>query len=130
MKISRDEIIQYLAYLTVGYFNDETVPPDSVEGYAERVPSIRTAAAQQGDLPWLKLALEHVLLHPEQDWTDLGGPRYPFTNREVLQIVEYVWKTLWPDATLPSRHEAPDIELVPMDFKAWQAHRKTLPQPA
>ena len=130
MKISKDEIIQLLAYVTVGYFDEENVPPPTVEGYADQVRSLRLAAEHQGDLPWLKLALEHVLLHPEQDWSELAGPRYPFNSREMVQMIDYIYKTIWPDAKLPDSRSAPDVELVPMSFEEWRRHRATLPQPA
>ena len=80
--------------------------------------SLRLAAEHQGDLPWLKLALEHVLLHPEQDWSELAGPRYPFNSREMVQMIDYIYKTIWPDAKLPDSRSRPrNVELVPMSFE-------------
>ena len=41
LTISAPMLRDHLAYLTVGYFDRRSVPPSSVEGYAEHVKQVR-----------------------------------------------------------------------------------------
>lgn len=122
-KISKDKITYYLMYLTVGYFDDENVPPSTVEGYAAQVPYIKAKAEKQGDLPWLKLALEYLLAHPEVDCSEYRGPHYAYSDAEMRGIFRYLLDNIWPDAGPTPPTALNEVEMVPMSDAEWKELR-------
>lgn len=123
MKISKTMVKYYLDYVTVVYFGDHTRPPEELADYDDCIENIRIFAADAGDLPWLQLALQHLLSHTDLDLSEYRGV-FPFQSEEVRQILEHVWATLWPESTVPDPGEGVEVDLVPMSAEDWAATRR------
>jgi|SRR4051794_3648418 hypothetical protein len=126
MKISKTMVKYYLSYLTVGYFGDHAEPAENLEEYAPIVRNIRVLAERAGDLPWLRVALEHLLTNPGVNLKEYDGGHYPFSREQIEEILYYLWKTLWPDAQLGETGEGPAVQLLEMSADDWLNYRKSL----
>ena len=126
MKISKTMLRDHLRPVTVHYFIDHDMHPSDVADYIPYAEGVRHSAEKKGDLPWLKLALEHLLLHPEEPAAELNGGTYAFNNSRMRDLIEIVWQTLWPEAQLPEATAAPDIELQEMTSDDWVKHRASI----
>ena len=123
MKISKTMVKYYLDYVTVVYFGDHTEPPEDLADYDDCIQNIRFFAGEAGDLPWLQLALQHLLSHPELDLSEYRGV-YPFRSEAVREILRHVWATLWPESEVPEPGEGANVDLVPMAAEDWAATRR------
>jgi hypothetical protein len=130
MKISKPMVRYFLSYVTSGYFNHHDVHPDTVEGYQECVPNIQKLATKTGDLPWLRLAFEYLLAHPEIDTEPFAGLRYPYDDEEVRDILRFLWRNLWTDRQPRPADQLPPVELAEMDADSWAALRDSKAPPA
>jgi hypothetical protein len=114
-KIGFGMVNDYLDNVTVGWFDPEDFPPDTVEGYAQCIERMKSNADWKGDPPYLKLAFEYILG---------GGPlcsnmmryltsdRYPYGPEEVIEIIQYAYKSIWPEEPPIRYWHYPDIELI------------------
>ena len=119
VKISRQMLRSYLLHITIGYFNDRNIPPATLDAYIDRAEQIRLAATNQGDMAWLKLGLQHVLADKSIDASEYQGPRYPFTDPEMRDIMGYVLRTLWPEEQTDAEGLASEVELVDVALEDW-----------
>ena len=126
MRISKTMVKYYLSYLTVGYFGDHAEPAEDFEEYAPIIRNIRVLAERAGDLPWLQLAIEHLLSDSNANLKEYDGGYYPFSRDQIEQHLYHVWKTLWPGAELGQPGEGPTVELVEMSADEWLEYRKSL----
>lgn len=116
----------HLRGVTVNYFSHHDMAPTDIADYTSFAKDVRQIAEGSHDLPWLKLGLEYVLLHPEESCEDLNGGVYSFGDKDMRDLVEVVWETLWPQATLPAKENAPVINLAEMSSEEWNKHKQTL----
>jgi hypothetical protein len=119
MKISEAMVRYYLDGITLGYFNDNDLPPDSVEGYYPQVEGMRQRLAAHGDENALRSAFEHILANPQFEAETLAGDRYPYSEEEIREIIAFARHTLWPNSPPVSPHEATEVTLVDMPLEEW-----------
>ncbi|MBI4852735.1 MAG: hypothetical protein HY819_13145 [Acidobacteria bacterium] len=119
MNISSAMIRHHLDYVTVGWFNHNDLPPDNVEGYYKCVEQMRLNALAHNDLPYLKIAFEYLLGNSSIKCESFGDGRYPYDEEEVREIIEYAWKTIWPDAAPISPNCHPEVNLVEIPTVEW-----------
>jgi hypothetical protein len=119
MKISNSMINYYLGDVTFGWFNRHDVLPDDVADYHDYVMEIQKGAQKHGDTEYLRIALEYLLNNPKTDYERYDGGRYPYDGDEVREIIEYVLRTLWPDATPVPAEELAKVELVEASIGDW-----------
>ena len=123
MKISKTMVKYYLEHVTVVYFGDHNQPPEDLSDYDDCINTMRMIAENAGDLPWLKLALQHLLSHPGVNLRDYRGA-YPLQPEQVRELLEHVWAVLWPGQEVPGPGEGADVELVEMSVEDWAAARR------
>jgi hypothetical protein len=123
MRISESLVTYMLNYVTIGYFDTRDEPPADPAEYAEAVPSLRAYAEESGNMPWLKLALAHLLSEPGTDLTQYNGGAYPFSNRAMREMLEVVWQTLWPDESPPPDGRGPPVEIANIGNEEWAAEK-------
>jgi hypothetical protein len=124
MKISKSMVRDHLRPVTMHYFVDHDMHPTDVADYIPYAAGVRDSAEEAGDLPWLKLGLEHVLTDFTEHPSELNGGSYAFNDGHMRDLIEIIWETLWPAAKLPE--DPPTVELEEMSTEEWQEHRKTL----
>jgi hypothetical protein len=115
--VNQTMVDHYLSDITVGWFARHDLPADEVDEYRPYVENIRQLALTQGDLDYLKVGLEYLLLHPEVDLEAYNGGRYPFDADEMREIIEFVYRTLWPEESLPE--QPPEVKLIQMPLSHW-----------
>lgn len=125
LTISAPMLRDHLAYLTVGYFDQRSVPPSSVEGYAEHVKQVRRSAERSGDLPWFILGLQYVMLTPSFDAGSLNEDGFAFSSEDMREIIAYVLKQIAPDGAPQPGGPASRVTLAEMDADEWRALRET-----
>jgi hypothetical protein len=130
MKISRTMLRDHLRGVTVNFFSHHNVAPDDIGDYAQFADAVKNSAERQGDLPWLKLGLEHVLTHRDKPCEDLNGGIYAFSDEQVRDLIEVVWETIWPGESLPGEGKAPEVELEEMPTDEWNKFKTKLKLPA
>ena len=112
-----------LGYVTSGYFDDHEDVPVSVAEIAEDVRNLRIMAEQSGDLPWLKLALAHLLSDPTASLVGYGSFTRRLTEDEMSDLLMLIWQALWPNEPIPAPGTGPDVELEQMEADDWLAYR-------
>lgn len=123
MKISATMVKALLGYVTSGYFDDHEDVPAVVTDIAEDARNMRIVAEQSGDLPWLKLALAHLLSDPAASLAGYGSFSRRLTEEEMGDLLMLIWQGLWPDEPIPEPGAGPDIELEQMEADDWLAYR-------
>jgi len=116
-QLSREMVLHYLSSVTAGWFDHNDLPPDDVREYLPRVEEMKRHATRHADLENLRLAIEYLLTAPHLDLEHFAGPRYPYDADEVREIIEFAYKKIWPERTLPT--EAPAVDLVPIPVDEW-----------
>jgi hypothetical protein len=124
MEISRPMVCHYIDSVTMPWFDDHDDPPDDLEGYHDSAMAAKWWAEKRGDLDALKLALEHILATPEIDCEGLNGALYGYEDEDMREIIDYMRKTLWPDAAPMPPGGPPGVKLVPMPLEQWWESRK------
>ena len=122
LTISAAMIRKYLAYLTVGYFDERDAPPPVLEGYAECARQIQGAAERTGDLAWLRLGLQHILQNPGLDARDFNPDGYSFSDEDLREIMAYLLSTL-PAAEASAAAQVTLAELSPPEWLALRAQQ-------
>ena len=125
MKISQTMLRDHLRGVTVNYFSHHNLAPEDIDDYTPFAEHVRQTAERRGDLPWLKLGLEHVLIHREESCEHLNGGIYPFGDDDLRDLIEIVWEALWPDEQLPDESQAPEIEFEEMSTEDWNRFKET-----
>jgi hypothetical protein len=123
MRISEALVTYMLNYVTIGYFDQADEPPEDVSGYADAAQSLREYAEESGNMPWLKLALAHLLSEPGMDLRRYNGSGYPFSARAMRELLEFLWQTYWPGESLPPDGKGPPVEIANISNEEWAAEK-------
>ena len=102
----------YLDDITVGWFDHHDLPPDKIEHYHDCVMEMKLRATNKKELEFLKNVLEYILIHPEIDCEEFAGGRYPYDSEEVREIIEFAYRTIWPDSWPIDAEKVPEIEFI------------------
>jgi len=121
MEINEWFVEHYLGYITVGWFNNDDLPPDSVEQYLPYVSGMKNEAARHGDLDKLRIAFDYILGNPQIDSSEYGKTRYPFDDAETREIIAYARSVIWPDAKDIPPGGPTGVRLVRTSFSEWKA---------
>lgn len=126
MEISEAMINYYLMNVTTGGKNPDDFSPDDVEDVSEYYPLIQNMKShtlRHGDLDALKLGFEYILANPDYKCVWMAGPVYSYEEEQVREIIEYAWKTIWPDSD-PIPSGGPEgVKLVPTTLDQWWESR-------
>lgn len=123
MEICKTLFDSYLSMITVGYFNNHEEPPDDIAEYKELIESIKWWAIHFDELEMLQLSIDYHLNHPEISLEDHGG-RYPFTDAEVREIVQYIRAIIWPENPPVDEEALNQVKFVNEPFSYWRQHRQ------
>jgi hypothetical protein len=123
MKISTAMVNHYLSDITVAWFNHHELPPDEMPEYLPLVQWMKQNASNHDDLEYLKLAFEYLLTHE-----DFSGSRYPYDSDDIIEIIDFIYRTIWSDLPPVSLSNSDDVQLVSISLDDWWASREQLPE--
>ena len=107
MRISQSLIKYLLGYVTVGNFDDHDEPPEDVTEFADAAEQLRSFAEETGNMQWLHLAIGYLLSTPGVELREYNGGQYPFGEREMRELLEFLRQSWWPGEDIPDTGEAP-----------------------
>lgn len=123
MEICSTLFDRYLDMVTVGYFNYNEEPPDNVTEYFEIIEKMKRCAIHFDELEMLQLSIDYYLSHPEISLEDQGG-RYPFTDAEVREIVQYIRSIIWPESPPVNEEALNQVKFVKEPLFSWRQRRQ------
>ena len=118
MEIMTGMVRYYLGQVFSAYFGDHDLPPTTLDGYDFFLDALRMKLTRHNDLDSFRLALTHLLAHPEIEAEPLAGSNYPYDEEEIREVLRYMYTTLFPDAP-PSPDAASAVRLVPGSLDDW-----------
>ena len=126
MKISGTMVKALLNYVTAGYFDDHSEMPETAADVADLVANMRIVAERSGDLPWLKLAIAHLIADEAEDPSRFAATATGLSAADMRDLLYLVWEALFPGEAPPAPGEGPEVELVPMTAEDWRAYRSSV----
>ena len=130
-KISYHILLEYLMGEFSGRFVDHKDPPERPEDMAACIDQFKLKATKFGDLPYLRVAAEHILGNPNLDSKVLSdisfNDDYAYEPEEVLAILAYLYQTVWPQRPAPEKGRFPLVEWIhSMGWSDWQKSKTKL----
>jgi hypothetical protein len=122
MKISSHLVSSYLMYIDA-YFATHDLAPDQVEGWDPDIDNMGKAALENGEMEILRLAIEHVLEHPEISAEDLIDTSYSLGERAARAALARARERLWPNAGPIPKGGPAGVSLIRMSADDWRAAR-------
>jgi hypothetical protein len=119
IEISSPMVERYLSIITVGWFDNATLPADDVSEYIWYADGIKREAEAAGDLPYLRLALGYLLNADDSVIEAFAGPRYPYDADELREIITFLLAHIWPD----SEPQPASVQLSKIPWEMWQQSR-------
>ena len=126
MKISAAMVNHYLSDITVAWLNHHELPPDEMQDYLPLVQWMKQNASNHGDLEYLKLEFEYLLTHPDVNYEHFSGGRYPYDSDDIIEIIDFIYRTIWSDLPPVSLSNSDDVQLVSISLDDWWADREQL----
>lgn len=122
---------RYISCITYAWFDKNDLPPEDISLYAPYIEKIRTAARRKNDVEYLCLAFEHLLANPhinEDFLKKFSGSRFLYEPKDIMEIINYAYKTLWPEKPVPQVGHYPDIQFIDTgwDIREWWKQREEL----
>ncbi|MBQ0958162.1 hypothetical protein KAK06_04265 [Ideonella sp. 4Y11] len=123
MKLSNTMLRGYLRRIALGYLGRSDEPSEDPADFDASIDEVRLAAEAAGDLPWLKLGLDHLLTTPGIRLRDYCGDQFPYTEHALYDLFLHTWQVLWPDEPLSAPGEGALLELEEMPTAQWVAFK-------
>ncbi|WP_050763169.1 hypothetical protein [Roseobacter sp. GAI101] len=121
MKIRKELIRGYLNLLTMGRGVGNPEPMSDLANFDADIRGMHKRAYQEGNLDWLRLALDSLIVNPDGRIGDFAGQQFPFDDAELVAIFKRAFETIWPDETLSEPGDEPDMEFEDMSVEDWTA---------
>lgn len=123
MKLSNTMLRGYLRRIALGYLGRSDEPPEDPSEFDASIDEVRLAAEAAGDMPWLKLGLDHLLTAPGVRLRDYSGGQFPYTEHALYDLFLHAWQVLWPGESLSVPGEGAQLELEEMQPEDWVAFK-------
>lgn len=121
MKVRKELIDQYLRLLTMGRAASTPDPMSDLSQFDADIRSMHKRAAKDGNLDWLRIALDTLIARPEGRIGMFAGQQFPFSDAELQRVFKRAFENIWPDQTLSRPGEDADLEFAGMDAEDWPA---------
>jgi hypothetical protein len=123
MQMNLALIRSYLLRLTSGRGGSAPDPMADLSEYDPDIEGLRRKAERDGNLDWLRLSMESLILNPAGRIGAFGGQGFPYTERELETLFRHAYARLWPDRDLPDPAGVAAIDFVSMTDEEWDAIR-------
>lgn len=87
--------------------------PDPMSDLVNFDADIRTMhkrAHQDGNLDWLRLSLDSLIVNPDARIGTFAGQSYPFNDADLVAIFSHAFRSIWPDRSLSEPGDQLDLE--------------------
>ncbi|KUP90606.1 hypothetical protein [Tritonibacter horizontis] len=121
MKIRKEMIAQYIRLLTTGRAVNAPDPMSDLSNFDADIRTMHKRAYQDGNLDWLRLALDALIADPSGRIEEFAGLQYPFDERDLVAIFRHAHEMIWPDRSLSEPGDEAELEFVDMSPEDWAA---------
>ncbi|MBY6055527.1 hypothetical protein [Leisingera daeponensis] len=121
MKIRKELIEGYTRLLTMGRAVSAPDPMADLSQFDADIRAMHKRAYKEGNLDWLRLALDSLIAGPEGRISQFAGQQYPFSDRELEALFRRAFGMIWPDQPLSEPGDEADLEFVEMSAEEWDA---------
>ncbi len=112
MRVSKKLIRGYLRYLTSIELEDVEDPLADMSVFHSSIDAMAHAAQTDGMSDTLQLSLNFMISNPSDTLPDFRGSGYPFAEGELVAILDYTCRRIWPDDPVSNLGEAMPVEFV------------------
>lgn len=121
MKIRKELIEGYTRLLTMGRAVNAPDPMADLAQFDADIRAMHKRAYKDGNLDWLRLALDSLIANPRGRIGQFAGQQYPFDEAELQALFRRAYETIWPDQPLSEPGDEADLEFVDMSAEDWAA---------
>jgi hypothetical protein len=125
MEIAKSLVRDYLTSVT-SYAGDIGGAPEDVTEYHESVLDMKLAAEERGDLKYLQLAIDRLLVDPSENAPSYARIHYHYSPEEMKELLGYIRSVVWPDLPPPKSEDVKRIHFVEMSAEEWRAGRENI----
>lgn len=119
MKLRKELIAKYLRLLTRGRAVNMPDPMSAPENFDADIRTMRRQAQLDGNLDWLRLALDSLINQPRGRIQQFAGLQYPFTDEELVRIFTRAYAMIWPDVPRSELGDELELEFVDISAEDW-----------
>jgi hypothetical protein len=123
MNLRKGMIADYLMYITSLTFVDPEDVTEDMTVYDEAIEAMASNARYDGNLEYLRLAMDSLIADPEGRLEQFYGSGYPFSDQELHEILRYAYQEIWPDADISKPGMAVPVEFIDMTREEWENAR-------
>lgn len=121
MKIRKELIAGYTRLLTMGRAVNAPDPMADLSQFDADIRAMHRRAHKEGNLDWLRLALDALIANPRGRIGEFAGQQYPFSDAELQELFRRAYGMIWPDQPLSDPGDEADLEFVDMSAEDWAA---------
>ena len=121
MKIRKELIEGYTRLLTMGRAVNAPDPMADLAQFDADIRAMHKRAHKEGNLDWLRLALDALIASPDGRIGQFAGQQYPFSGPELEALFRRAYGMIWPDQPLSEPGDEADLEFVEMSAEEWDA---------
>ncbi|UWQ76156.1 hypothetical protein [Leisingera sp. M658] len=121
MKIRKELIAGYTRLLTMGRAVNAPDPMADLAQFDADIRSMHKRAHKEGNLDWLRLALDSLIASPAGRISLFAGQQYPFDDAELQALFRRAYGMIWPDQPLSEPGDEADLDFVEMSAEDWNA---------
>ncbi|AHD00356.1 hypothetical protein [Leisingera methylohalidivorans] len=121
MKIRKELIAGYTRLLTMGRAVNAPDPMADLAQFDADIRSMHKRAYKEGNLDWLRLALDSLIANPRGRIGQFAGQQYPFDEAELQALFRRAYGMIWPDQPLSEPGDEADLDFVEMSAEDWDA---------
>ncbi|EDZ46254.1 hypothetical protein RBY4I_1466 [Rhodobacterales bacterium Y4I] len=121
MKIRKELIAGYTRLLTMGRAVNAPDPMADLSQFDADIRAMHKRARNEGNLDWLRLALDSLIANPRGRIGQFAGQQYPFDEAELQALFRRAYGMIWPDQPLSEPGDEADLEFVDMSAEEWAA---------
>lgn len=121
MRLRQGMIADYLAYITSIEIEDPEDVTEDMTIYDQPILSMAAMARSHGNLDKLQMAIDSLISDPDGRLPAFYGSGYPFTDEELIDILDYAYALIWPGEPLTGSGGGVPVEFVAMSEEQWNA---------
>jgi len=111
--------------LTSGRGISESNPLADLRHFDTDIREVGRRAEEDGNSKWLSYAINALIVKPKGRIQSLAGQQYPFSDKEMVELLCYTYAKLWPEQTLANEDTMLEVEFESMSNEIWQHIRSS-----
>lgn len=118
MRVSQSVIQNYIRRLTAGRGGSSLEPMKDLSQYDADILGLLRRAESDGNLEWLRLSFESLILNPKGRIGIFVGETYPYREDEMVILLSYAYKKCGRIEILRKLRRHPTSPLPPCQRKS------------